>query len=166
MSARVGAVHPLPTSPSPFRPSHIIVRARVESFSGRDHRNFGQQRLGDISMYHGLTERSGREAGLPLLAFFFLLARFPFDDCLNRLLLLLLVLLPQPVSKRRLARFRFQREPSATNSGWTGVEGSTGKRTWKISSRPALLYTPYSTETRYLRKTGAKRPALCQPRAD
>lgn len=163
MSARVGAVHPLLPSLSPsrsaFHPSHIIVRARVESFSGRDHRNFGQQRLGDISMYHGLTERNCREAGLTLLAFFFLLARFPFDDCLNRLLLLLQPGAAWPVFDSNASR----RLRVGMNGGGRPLAGERGKFQAGLHS---CTHPVLATETRYLRKTGTKRPVLCQPGAD
>lgn len=48
-----------------------------------NHRNFGQQRLGDISMYHEADEK--RDYPWPFPPFFFLPPRFPFGDCLNRL---------------------------------------------------------------------------------
>lgn len=130
---------------APSTSSHIIVRARVESFSGRDHRNFGQQRLGDISMYHGLTERNGQRGGITLARLFFSsLARFLFD-CLNRL--------PLPGaawpvfdSKRRM--------------GMLGEEEvAAGRRTRKISSRPALSYTPYRRKCDICGRPGMKRPA-------
>lgn len=109
-----------PSTLPPF-PPHIIVRARVESFSSRDHRNFGQQRLGDISMYHGLTERSGR--------FFFLSSSFS----LRRLFK------PSAAVGRRLARFRFQRETSAANRdggrGGRPLGGERGKFQAGLHSR-------------------------------
>lgn len=119
---------------APSTSSHIIVRARVESFSGRDHRNFGQQRLGDISMYHGLTERNGQRGGITLARLFFpSLARFLFDDCLNRL--------PLPGAAWPVFDSNAKRR---LRMGMLGEEEvSAGRRTWKISSRPALSYTPY-----------------------
>lgn len=47
------------TDPSQPGLAHNRPGTGVESFSDQNHRNFGQQRLGDISMYHEADEKRG-----------------------------------------------------------------------------------------------------------
>lgn len=70
---------------------------------------------------------------------------------------------PSAAAGRRLARFRFQRETSAANRNGRGGRPLVGERG---KFQAGLHSRTHHTETRYLRKTGTKRPALCQPGAD
>jgi len=105
-------------------------------------------------MYHGLTERSGREAGPPRAV----VAFFPSSSFSLRRLFK-----PSAATGRRLARFRFQRETSNRDDRrGRSLGGERGKFQAGLHS---LVHT-VPTKPRYLRKTGTKRPALCQLGAD
>lgn len=149
MSARVGAaVHPLSPSP-PLRPSHIIVRGHELNLSPA--RIIETSVNNDSAISRCITDsRSGagppRGGILPLFAFFFLSPRFPFDDCLNRLLPPLLPHAVWPVfdSNSRARRPR--------------VRGMKGRREENVENfkqacrrsppLPSSLYTPYNRRKR------------------
>lgn len=98
-------------------------------------------------MYHGLTERSGR-------FFFPFRARFPFDDCLNRL--------PLPGAAWPVFDLISTRNVGRAIGMEIGEEGCWEENVENFKQARTLVHT-MPTETRYLRKTRTKRPALCQP---
>lgn len=125
VSARVGAVHPL----SHNRPGTSWIFLWPGSSKLR---STTTRRYLDVSRTHGAKRPERRDH--PSSPFFFFSGSFS----LRRLFK------PSAAAGRRLARFRFQCETSTTNGDARGKEEVTaGRRTWKISSRPALSYTPY-----------------------
>lgn len=119
--------------------SHIIVWARVESFSEQNHRNFGQQRLGDISMYHEADENRG----LPLA---FLPPPFP------------LFFLSTSFSLRRLFKPSAGLSPASTGPIPRGTR-LCAKENVKISSRLAHSCTHHPRYAMFA-DVQPKRPAL------